>query len=131
MKLLFLLISTAIIIVFTATRSFGRADRDSAIARSIRVMRYTLSLTDEEEMAIVQLKRVQYQLLDNLGQNKSLNVQERGRELMKLLLSYNQKMKNLLTQAQWKKYVEMEAAAKEAFRSSMKDKKISVKELSD
>jgi hypothetical protein len=131
MKLLFLLISTVIIVAFSSTSSFGRADRDSAIARSVRVMRYTLSLTGEEEMAVVQLKRVQYQLLDNLGQNKSLNVQERGRELMKLLLSYNQKMKNLLTQAQWEKYVEMEAAAKEAFKNSVKDKKIMVRELSD
>jgi hypothetical protein len=128
MKVFLSLISIIISIGFCC-HCFGQTNRDSAAARSIIIIQSKLGLSDNQVRAISLLMQKQNEQLDGLQQNRSLKIDERGKELVKIQNGYEQQLKGILNKGQWKEYKEIESANRESVLNSLKAGKIEVKEL--
>lgn len=128
MKVFFSLILITVFMILY-TEAGAQENRDMSDARAIRDLQNRLNLTQSQSEAILLLKKDQGRYLDSLGGSKSLTIEDRGKELRKMVKHYNGQVKDILTLDQWEKYKQIEVRTRQEFLNDMKDKKMHIKEL--
>ena len=114
---------------FFCSQGYCQANNDTSLAATVRVLQRKLSLQDGQAKAVLSFVKKQRNQSDSLSSNKTLLLEDRGKELVKIQNQYEQQLKGILTKEQWNQYKEIEAVNREAFIKRMKDKKIEFKEL--
>jgi hypothetical protein len=115
--------------IFFCSHIYAQVNKDSLLERSLRDMQKQLQLNGDQTEAIHTLMKKQRNTRDELYLNKSLKIEDRGKELEKMQTQYEKDLKKILSNNQWKQYKEIEAANREIFLKRMKEKKIPYKEL--
>src|SRR5689334_8604506 len=117
----FLSVISIIVFIGFSGESLAQTDRDTAVARSVRVMQSKLGLTDDQVGAILLLDRRHNRQLDSLRQNKIMVIDERRRALVVIQNRYEHQLKVILNKEQWKNFKAIESDNRQEVLNRMKD----------
>ncbi len=103
------------------------ARRDSAMLEGVRTLQAKLGLSDKVTNKLYDFKVLMISGLDSLKTGKRIDPGTSGSVAARLNQQYRMHVKELLTAAQWARYLQLEQAALDSFYARMRAKGMHVK----
>lgn len=124
----FLLILT-IITASGVQRAYCQSSHDSLWARSARMMKMQLQLSDTTALLLLQAGQEQLRQTALLNGKKDMSAEDREGALSQIQQQFHQRVQGILNAGQWKEYKDLEEAMRSRFINDANNKKIPYKEL--
>lgn len=100
-------------------------NRDSTMARGMKQMQKTLSLTDEQVSSLIKLTRAYEEKMKGDAFEKKQG-EVRKKQLVDHYDQYRKGIKKILTSKQWEQYQLIESQRREILQKQARDKKIKI-----
>lgn len=107
----------------------GMPNKDTMMARSIRMMEHNLSLNKSQSSSVLDARKKQQKALDSLNAKKSLTPEQRGKELKQIQKDFKEQLKKTLSKEQFDLYKGEEKKRRDTLMERAKIKKMNIKEL--
>lgn len=128
MRLYNILFSIFFALAVTTATGQIQPSSDSTLAQGIRRLSVQLTLTQKQEASLFDLEKQLIAHMDSLAHSKT-SQDQRQASMVTALAEHDRQLKGLFTDVQWKKYQDIKAARKAAFRKRAADKHIVIHEL--
>lgn len=104
---------------------------DSANVKTSKFLQRKLVLSEDQTIKILNVEQIHTSAINELNQNKSLTIEERGRALKRIQAEYLTKIQSVLTTQQWQEFQQLRTNTKNKFINKTGTKKITVKEIGE